>query len=291
MRLLASCSACKRQYDARGLKPAQHFRCSCGTLVTVAAPTSAVLAVAHCGTCGAARTTTSRVCAFCKATFSDLDLRRDTMCPGCYGHIASSAKYCDHCGLGIQPTRVAGKASLLACPVCSGVTLRTRHLPEADHPIDECARCGGAWLEMAIFDRVVDRARTQATTAQPTKVRTLPTQNGPLYRSCPVCREMMNRRNYGGSSAVIIDACKAHGVWFDAQELGHIVAWIRAGGFDRQRQQERDEEDRKRRVRESAQRNLLPTDGPPSETSECEVLFDLGFEALSQVVGGIFRRL
>ena len=159
MRLLACCSGCKRQYDASGRKPGERFRCTCGIVVTIATPASMVLAVAHCGTCGAARTTKGTTCAFCKSVFADADLRRNTMCPSCFGQIADNAAFCDHCGIAIQPTRMAEAASALICPICSPATLRTRHLPETDHAIDECARCGGAWLDAGLFDRLVDRNR------------------------------------------------------------------------------------------------------------------------------------
>jgi Zn-finger nucleic acid-binding protein len=40
----------------------------------------------------------------------------------------------------------------------------------------------------------------------------------------------MNRRNHGRKSGVIVDACREHGVWFDAEELERILHWIREGG-------------------------------------------------------------
>ena len=42
---------------------------------------------------------------------------------------------------------------------------------------------------------------------------------------------MMYRRNYGRRSGVIIDLCKKHGAWFDADELPRILNWIRSGGL------------------------------------------------------------
>lgn len=51
----------------------------------------------------------------------------------------------------------------------------------------------------------------------------------------------MNRRNYARRSGVIIDACKDHGIWFDADELPRILAWVRAGGKAEAEQQEADE--------------------------------------------------
>jgi hypothetical protein len=45
-----------------------------------------------------------------------------------------------------------------------------------------------------------------------------------------VCRELMNRINYGHESGVIIDVCRELGIWFDADALACILAWLRAGG-------------------------------------------------------------
>ena len=36
---------------------------------------------------------------------------------------------------------------------------------------------------------------------------------------------------------MVIDVCREHGVWFDADELARILDWVRAGGkFDAERQ-------------------------------------------------------
>ena len=41
----------------------------------------------------------------------------------------------------------------------------------------------------------------------------------------------MVRRNVGAdTSRVIIDVCGLHGLWFDNEELAHVLAWVRAGG-------------------------------------------------------------
>ena len=54
--------------------------------------------------------------------------------------------------------------------------------------------------------------------------------HGSFYRPCVVCGRLTNRVNYGHASGVIIDVCKDHGIWFDANELARILAWVRAGG-------------------------------------------------------------
>ena len=51
----------------------------------------------------------------------------------------------------------------------------------------------------------------------------------------------MNRMNFARHSGVIVDVCKRHGTWFDRDELRQIVEFIRAGGIDAARDQERAE--------------------------------------------------
>ena len=53
------------------------------------------------------------------------------------------------------------------------------------------------------------------------------------YRPCPVCRKLMVRRAFAGSSGVVLDVCGTDGLWFDATELDATLAWIRGGGLSR----------------------------------------------------------
>jgi len=244
MRHLAACPACTRQYDVGPLAPGSQFRCPCGTLATVPSLAEAHrhLHALHCGTCGAARGDASaRVCGFCRAAFSDDDLRRDTVCPGCFARIAEDARFCDHCGIAIAPQALASRATALDCPACGdGCRLRGRDLGDPPVRVDECGRCGGLWLGTTTFDAVLARASSTAPpdtrTARRPPTTTLPPQGGgPLYRACPQCSALMNRANYGRGSGVIVDSCKEHGVWFDADELTRVITWIHAGGPDRQR--------------------------------------------------------
>ena len=68
-----------------------------------------------------------------------------------------------------------------------------------------------------------------------------------------------NRFNFAGCSGVILDVCKPHGVWFDADELRRIVEFIRGGGLDVARGLERQsiEDERRRLERERAADDAL----------------------------------
>lgn len=48
---------------------------------------------------------------------------------------------------------------------------------------------------------------------------------------CPVCGEIMSRIDFGKRSGVIVDGCREHGTWFDAEELLRAAAFVTAGGL------------------------------------------------------------
>src|SRR5262249_10356041 len=143
----------------------------------------------------------------------------------------------------LVPEHDAGADTNLLCSACQdGHRLVSRQI--GDHvTVLECGRCAGFWMGHEVFRRQVELARSDALPAgtlmdTPHRVAAkvgLPAAwcaggRGSFSRPCPVCRELMNRRNYGQDSGVILDICKEHGVWFDADELARILAWIRAGG-------------------------------------------------------------
>jgi Zn-finger nucleic acid-binding protein len=61
------------------------------------------------------------------------------------------------------------------------------------------------------------------------------------YRPCPRCRKMMNRVNFAKYSGVVLDVCRAHGTFFDRDELHRVVMFIQAGGLDRARARDRED--------------------------------------------------
>jgi len=68
----------------------------------------------------------------------------------------------------------------------------------------------------------------------------------------------MNRSNFARSSGVIIDICKQHGVWFDADELPKIIAFITKGGLAKQREKEKMSiEDERRKLRDDQRRMAM----------------------------------
>lgn len=108
----------------------------------------------------------------------------------------------------------------------------------------ECETCGGLWLDVAAFERIcVSREEQSAVLggAAPAPGHSTDGENKIRYVPCPECNQLMNRINFARCSGVIVDVCKGHGTWFDAQELSAIVQFIRDGGLEKSRQKEKQE--------------------------------------------------
>jgi len=106
-------------------------------------------------------------------------------------------------------------------------------------PLHECGKCYGLWLDTASFEHVCRNAEQKAA-ALGSAQSVGPAALAPVrYVRCPQCNELMHRLNFARCSGVIVDVCRAHGTWFDANELHRIVHFIRAGGLDRSRAKEK----------------------------------------------------
>lgn len=251
MRLLVACSDCSRQYDASGRAVGSLFRCHCGEVVRVQQPRGHAARVVRCSSCGAARGDDDNArCSYCQSSFTLHERDLNTVCPHCLARVSDQARFCHHCGTGLIPELNAGGETDLQCPACQrGPGLVSRQVATEKIAILECGRCAGFWLGHDAFRLLLERARRDVLPAgthleNPRDVAAkfglpqgaaAPKANagGAFYRTCPHCEGQMNRRNYGGTSGVIIDLCREDGVWFDADELARILTWVRAGGAER----------------------------------------------------------
>jgi Zn-finger nucleic acid-binding protein len=207
--------------------------------------------VVRCSSCGAARSGENAAsCSYCESDFTLHERDLNTVCPHCLARVSDRATFCHHCGTGLIPELDAGADTDLACPACQrGEGLVSRQIGSEKVAILECGRCAGFWLGHDAFRLLLERAKREVLA--PGAVEESPRQvaarfglpegsaapeaggNASYYRPCPVCRGLMNRRNYGGNSGVIIDLCREDGIWFDADELARILTWVRAGGVER----------------------------------------------------------
>jgi Zn-finger nucleic acid-binding protein len=154
-------------------------------------------------------------------------------------------KKCEYCGKNINI-----KYNL--CPLCGGQTENGIEslppvCPRCKTPLeiricnneeyDVCNRCGGMWLDKTEFQNA---ARPSLVYREETKkaYRRMPKDEPLEYIPCVRCGKLMNRRNFGRISGVIIDECGRHGIWLDTGELEKIRHFIADGGLERSQDRE-----------------------------------------------------
>ncbi len=206
----------------------------------------------NCPACGAAVPQDATECKFCHAKLATVG------CPSCFGLVFAGAKFCDHCGAAIQTAAEQAGASR-KCPRGCG---DMKQVSLGNVLMYECPKCNGLWLDPQTFDKLLaDKQQTSSGLfGEPGTTPAVVTQpvETVRYVPCPVCGKLMNRQNFAHSSGVIIDICKAHGVWFDADELRRVIEFVRGGGMDASRQHELDQLQQERKLREFGQRLEMP---------------------------------
>ena len=181
----------------------------------------------------------------------------------------SESRYCPHCGV----SAVAWEAtdSPLRCPTCK-TGLRRGRL--GNTPLNECPECLGVWLDTATLEQLARDADQQAVLLTGTPASGVSATSSPqssvFYRPCCVCRDLMLRVNYAKCSGVIVDVCRAHGTWFDQDELQRTVRFIQGGGLQWARARERADLAAERRLLE-ASRTASLMDPCTSRTAEYQV--------------------
>jgi Zn-finger nucleic acid-binding protein len=298
MRFLVACPECHRQFDAAGRPEGSAFPCSCGAAVTVPRASAHDAAVVRCSSCGAPREGEAPACRFCGAEFTLHEKDLDTVCPGCMARVSGQARFCHHCGTPILGGQAAAGESGYRCPACAGERpLTSRRLGQTNVAFFDCAACGGLWLEKEVFEALSERARAGhlpegfgggAPADAPAAALAAGTAGEVHYRPCVICGTLMNRRNYGRKSGVIVDVCARHGIWFDFQELDRLLRWIREGGEARAETMQREQEKiemRQQRLGET----LPPWNQPASERLPFGHGPSLAGELASGLVNGVIR--
>lgn len=237
MALLVACSGCDRKYKAAADKLGKRFRCHCGQVLEVKDAKGQESAVIRCSSCGGAREKGRNRCGYCDADFTIHERDLNTVCPKCLTRVSGKSKFCRHCGTRLSGETIVPESSLLTCPLCGPKRrLSDRKLGSEQISALECSFCAGLWLGTEAFQQLRRRALDAATAERDfQRLKPPPSQLkrhiGPRYRSCIYCGEMMSRQQYARGSGVVIDLCREHGIWFDAEELQQILDWIARGGM------------------------------------------------------------
>ena len=175
-----------------------------------------------CTNCGAPLPAKSNLCTYCK-TLNDTDLRA---LPHDVGQGPESARDCPRCRIKLRTVDLRKSGRFL---------------------IERCEQCLGIFFDPGELEALVEASVSRVYEVDLERLHTLleeeTAHQAPVnYVPCPVCAELMNRKNYGTRSGVIVDTCKQHGVWLDGGELKQLLKWVKAGGglHDRNADEERE---------------------------------------------------
>lgn len=296
MRILVKCQDCHRRYDASRRAVGSRFRCHCGQVLTVHQPRSHEATVVRCSSCGGPRQHEARACVFCGADFTIHERDLSTVCPDCLARVSDRARYCPQCSVPLGGESIHAEDTAYACPVCAGDhRLSHRLLGKERASVLECTCCAGFWMSVDSFlllrDRVIRRSAVgPGSRKRQPPAATVRKQSGPLYRHCIECGRMMARRQYVRGCGIIIDVCRDHGIWFDADELQQTLRWHEEGGrhcgfLDKVRAEQQESQ----QVPPPVQAIIGgENDAPQSSGGRPDFLLDL-FEGLVADVSRLFR--
>jgi len=288
VRNLIACPRCARQFDVGALQFGECLRCLCGeTLRWLERPTHDPVR-RRCPHCGGACPAEALACSYCKAEIQLEDRGLSEVCPACYARLLRGARFCMECGIAIQPQTLHALPVELACPRCRA-QLRRRTLGPTD--VIECASCAGLWLSHETIQQLVERSEHEGFDSPQTPARAGTAARSEGYIPCVACSQLMQRRNFGGSSGVIVDVCGPHGIWFDHRELERVLEFGRTGGLRRARAREIErQEERLRRLRE-AEAPIAGLDlefGAPGARPEPDLIDLLG--GAGRLLGELLRK-
>lgn len=190
-----------------------------------------------------------------------------------------TAVHCAACGyeLGLDPV---AEPEELPCPSCASpfAAIPT----EGSGRVLECTSCGGQWVDHASLRTLFER-RLRVSTGLDAPIQQLSSPTRVRYLPCPLCTGLMNRRNFGERSGVIVDVCRAHGVWFDPGELPRVLAFVSRGGLEEaaRREAEREREYRSKLGEATGRITLIPE--PEDQFDGVNRLLDRVFNLLREL--------
>jgi len=212
--------------------PGGSVRCACGHLATVEVPSpgaqptpyrtvgaaAALAPTVACPLCAAPVDSAIGVCATCSVDLATL------RCPGCLTLDLSGSRRCAKCGHELPLPKLFDPEGA-PCPACDSSSLeRVRDEDDEAPVVHRCTRCGGIFVRNAIVAELVRRFRVGSSLPAPVLSTELAATNERAYARCPLCHRSMQRRAFE-RSGVVLDTCILHGHWFDAGELGRVLAY------------------------------------------------------------------
>ncbi|MBI5484610.1 MAG: zf-TFIIB domain-containing protein [Deltaproteobacteria bacterium] len=225
-------------------------------------------------------------------------------CANCNAPLPDGSQLCAYCGdrndidlKGIHYFTTHAVDSPRTCPRCD-TRLKSIDLKlNGTFLIERCDQCMGLFFDPGELEALLDATVSNVFLIDRVgldgiNLRRQPDQYPVSYIKCPVCSNLMNRVNFGAKSGVIIDRCKAHGVWLDGGELRHLMEWMKMGGqlLNQERQEQarleelkRESEQRQKLAAYSSEPSPFDSFGDPLRRSDPD-LFDIVFKAVKYFV-------
>jgi len=163
-------------------------------------------------------------------------------CKNCSAPLLANTNLCDYCGVrndvdlhAKHDFTVHKQTSKRDCPHCEQ-SLQTIHIQLAeDLFVDRCAECFGLFFDLGELERLLNHSVQQVHAINLTHLDNINTDRFQAkqvvrYIKCPECHEFMRRTNFAKKSGVIVDICRAHGIWLDSGEVTHLMEWKKMGG-------------------------------------------------------------
>jgi len=230
---LVACPECHAQYDVSTMVEDASFDCRCGHSLVARPPVGVDAFVQRCSACGAIARDEDESCDYCGHAIEPRARRGGLICPECMARNMGDARFCLACGVAFAPQDVIHDVAELRCPCCES----WMRVSEAGGiTLQECPKCNGLWAGDQTFTALVDRATRMARenavegiTSAPRVEGANPASRSVEYRRCPVCDDLMVRRNFQRRSGVVTDTCRRHGTWLDAHELEQIAGFVLSG--------------------------------------------------------------
>jgi Zn-finger nucleic acid-binding protein len=100
--------------------------------------------------------------------------------------------------------------------------------------VHQCGSCRGTFVDSANLRRLeeLDAPPAAVAVAPPKQPKGSRHAAPVVYIRCPGCAEVMNRIQFGRFSGIVVDVCREHGTFFDADEMERAREFIAGGGLD-----------------------------------------------------------
>ncbi len=169
-------------------------------------------------------------------------------CSHCSAPLPKSGIVCDYCGTRNDIDLKEAKRFVnlrpnqnRICPICDK-SLQTINVgKKLPLYLERCDECYGIFFDINELETTIEQSVKGSRNVDFIKLAKL--NENPryidiiTYRKCPVCKGTMQRKNFMRRSGVITDVCLDHGIWLDSGELRHIMEWVKTGGMEKVKQE------------------------------------------------------